>query len=441
MKKRLVSLISALSLLISGPVFGQCPLEFKGNDAALIGVYIAPVRGGVCLEYNADRQFLPASVMKVVTSAAAISRYGGEYRWTTDVKSVGRLSGGVLSGNILVEGSGDPTLGSVQFKDTLPGFISSVRDAVRRAGITTVEGTVTTAAPWPDQGPVMTWELEDIPGVDGAGFYALNYMDNVFTLSVPSMKATPAIPGLKVRNEMGGSGGVRFTRYPGSNEIVVRGSLGRKQKRASLRCSMPDPTLVLVSRLDSALECRNRRDLTVAADTAMILSYSSPLLRDVCRSLMVRSDNQMAEATLRLLAPRGSLAGALKAERDILTGLGVDMRNARLADGSGLSRHNCISPRQLGRILAVMAHNADYLGTFARVGLDGTVRNFMKKMPRRTEFILKSGSMTGVVCYAGYRLDPETKAPTHVLVAMVNNAPVASDARTAIASFFGSYNY
>ena len=121
-----------------------------------------------------------------------------------------------------------------------------------------------------------------------------------------------------------------------------------------------------------------------------------------------------------------------------MTGLGVDLKGARIADGSGLSRHNAISPRQLGQILRSMARNGDYVGSFARVGLDGTVRNFMKTDPNRENFVLKSGSMTGVICYVGYRLDPQTKSPTHVLAIMINNAPDSKAARAAIASFLSS---
>lgn len=431
--------LGAAALLLSGIAFGQCPLRFEGADQALIGVYIAPVGGGTPLvDYNSERMFTPASVMKSVTVGAAIGQRGGDFRWETKVCAVGKIGAdGTLRGDIVVVGSGDPTLGSAQFSENRQGFVEAVKDAAALRGIRSVSGAVVNGSGvWPDLGPVPSWEIEDIPGVDGAGFYPLNYSDNIFLLSYPSMTSTPSVPGLKVEY-LGGSGGLRFTRFPGSSEVRVYGHLPRKQTRATFKCSMPNPQAVVLAQLTRALSA-GEKAVKAAGDTLVLLTYQSPALRDVARSLMVRSDNQMAEATLRLLAPRESRGKALATERTILSGAGANLKNARLADGSGLSRHNAISPRQLCSVLSAMAGNGDYVGSFARVGLDGTVRSFMKGMKGRDNFVLKSGSMTGVVCYVGYRLDPKTKAPTHVVAMMVNNAPNASAARAAMAKLLSA---
>lgn len=436
---RKLILCATLALLATDIAFGQCPLAFEGADQALIGVYIAPVSNGSrpLVEYNSEKLLTPASVMKAVTTAAALTHCGGDYRWKTTVAASGKIADGILHGNIIITGSGDPTLGSAQFRKEQPDFLQTVKEVAALRGICRIEGkTVKGGAAWPDLGPVPSWELEDIPGPDGAGFYPLNYMDNVFILSVPSMRTVPQIPGLSVK-QMGGNSGLYASRFPGSTQLRVYGRLGHKQKRASLKCSMPDPSAVLLTEVDSIFAAGGK-NFDACADTVMLTQYMSPALRDVTRSLMVRSDNQMAEATLRLLAPNRSRKEALAKERAILSDIGVNLKNARLADGSGLSRHNAISPRQLGSVLRAMAANGDYIGSYARVGLDGTVRSFMKGMNGADNFVLKSGSMTGVVCYAGYRLDPETKEPTHVIVMMVNNAPNASAARKAMAELLAS---
>lgn len=433
-------LIGAMAALLStGIAYGQCPLTFDGGGAATVGVYIAPIKGGsTTVDYNSAKLMTPASVMKAVTVAAALSRYGGDYRWTTTVGATGKISDGTLSGNITLTGSGDPTLGSDFFK-TQPSFLASLKNAASAKGISRVAGSAVNVSPWPGEGPVPSWELEDIPGIDGAGFYSLNYNDNVFVLSYPSMSAKPTIPGLKVTYK-GGTGGLRFYRNAGSSEVTLYGKLGRKQTRASFKCSMPDPPAVLLNEVNKALNAAKGKAVA-STDTMRLLDYKSPALRDVARSLMVRSDNQMAEATLRLLAPRGMRSKAIETERELLSSLGVNLKTARIADGSGLSRHNAISPRQLGEVLRVMARNGDYVGSFARVGLDGTVRNFMRGVPGRENFVLKSGSMTGVVCYVGYRLDPRTKSPTHVIAIMVNNAPNSTSARASIAKLLNETKF
>lgn len=429
---RKILLTAALTLLITDIASGQCPLTFEGAAEATVGIYIAPVEGGSTVyDYNSSKLMTPASVMKAVTVAAAISKYGGDYRWTTAVGATGQVSGGVLNGNITITGSGDPTINSDYFKEQ-PEFIQAVKSAAAAKGIHSIKGQAINVRPWPGEGPVDSWELEDIPGVDGAGFYSLNFDDNVFVLTYPSMTTSPKIPDLKVSYN-GGTGGLRFYRNPGSNEVAIYGSLPKKQTRASFKCSMPNPPAVLLEAVNNSLGAAKQK-VENSKDTLQLLSFKSPMLKDVARSLMVRSDNQIAEATLRLMAPGKMRSKAIEAEKILLTSKGVNLKGARIADGSGLSRHNAISPRQLGEVLRVMARNGDYVGSFARVGLDGTVKNFMRGIPGRENFILKSGSMTGVVCYVGYKLDPTTKAPTHVIAIMINNAPNPTTARKAIAT-------
>ncbi len=429
-----------LALICAGTAFGRCPLDFSGNDNAAVGIYMVELSSdSVVAEHNSDMFLTPASVLKSVTTAAALTEKGGDFRWNTSVVAVGRINNGTLNGDLIIRGSGDPTLGSEHFNEVQPDFIQAVKQAAAAKGITRIDGRVRVSADWPDQGPVPSWELEDIPGIDGAGFYALNYKDNIFTLNYPAMTTRPAIPNLEI-TDVGGSGNLRFFRFPGSRQINLYGKLGRKQRRAVFKCSMPDPPSVLAYEMEQAFgACR--KNYGALNDTVGLIDYTSPALRDVTRSMMVRSDNQMAEAALRLLVPGQGRGSALKAEREILSAIGVDMQNVRLADGSGLSRHNAISARRLGELLRLMSRNADFVGSFARVGVDGTVRNFMKNNPDRRNFLLKSGSMTGVVCYVGYRIDPQSLVPTHAIAILINNAPEPSKARAAIGNYLANFDF
>lgn len=443
MRKLLQGAIFAL--LFAGTAVGQCPLTFVGSDKASIGVYVAPVDGGTPLaEYNASCLFTPASVMKSVTVAAALAKYPGNYRWQTTVMAVGPVNDGVLNGDLVIVGSGDPTLGSEYFKEGRESFINAVKNGLRQAGISSIAGKVRQQGDgWPNEGPVPSWELEDIPGIDGAGFYSLNYCDNTFTLHYPSMAVSPAVPGLNV-SYTDGSESIGFKRDCGSYDLTVYGTLPKRQKSITFTCSMPNPPEVLLNALTSALPVQGREIKAASAADAstVITTYCSPELKDVARSLMVRSDNQMAEATLRLMAPKKPRRTAIAEEVKTLTACGADLQNVRIKDGSGLSRHDAISPRQLCSVLDAMASNPDYVNSFARVGMRGsTVFGFMKDMPGRENFLLKSGSMTGVVAYTGYRIDPETMKPTHVIAIMVNNAPNPAKARAAMAELLSSLPY
>ncbi|MDE6262974.1 MAG: D-alanyl-D-alanine carboxypeptidase, partial [Muribaculaceae bacterium] len=108
----ILRIISGLGLMMSAAVaFGSCPLSFKGDNVASVGVYIAPVDAAKEPTYNfqSDHLMTPASVMKSVTVAAALKEKRGDYKWETRVMAVGKVQDGTLHGNIIIEGSGDPT--------------------------------------------------------------------------------------------------------------------------------------------------------------------------------------------------------------------------------------------------------------------------------------------------------------------------------------------
>ncbi len=414
----------ALSLLISvfGVVaFGSSPLLLgEGTSLAMLVAPLTPGRGD-SVDYQSRLLLTPASVMKTVTSAAVLHARGGDYRWVTTVTAQGEIIDGVLHGNMVITGSGDPTLDSRAFSQQQPNFVSEVTQAAEALGIRSVRGRVIAAPAWPNQGAVPTWELEDISCTDGAGFYRLNWRDNVCSVEVPSLRVSPA--GAAVAHWSHTAGPLQFSRTEGSDTLSIIGS-HNSAKPTYFSCSMPNPPAALVGALSRALHAQGETVVPKSGVATTLLTHQSPPLREVVRSLMVRSDNQMAEAILRLLAPGGTRAQAIQEERRILRSLGVDLTGVRIADGSGLSRHNAISPRLLVDVLRAMADNPDFVGAFARVGREGTVRSFMWGNPNREEFILKSGSMTGIVCYCGYRLDPTTQRPTQVLALMTNNSPL-----------------
>lgn len=429
--RRLTLLTLLIVLLGFGGAAQQCPLKVKGGDAVSVGIYIAPVESGTpVVDYHSRLLLTPASILKSLTVATAYRLLGPDWQWTTTVARRGAVDGGTLRGDLVVRGGGDPTLGSRHFKEQ-PSFFSAVSAALRERGITRIEGNIVLdSSAVPDGGAVSTWEVEDIPWDYGAGAYAINYADNTFSLTVPEMKVYPPVPGLEVANRTVKAGkSLTLTRGVGSNLLTVGGSLGNR-RQATLQCSMPDPGAVLASRLESALAALGIVVEHNSASSAngceeVILEYKSPKLSQVGRSLMVRSDNLMAEATLRALAPAAPIDSALSRERRFWRSKGVDMSLWKINDGSGLSRANAISAAALGDILRQMASTPGvaqtYIDSFARTGLDGTLTSFLNKNPRRREFVLKSGSMGGVQCYAGYRLDPDTRQATHVIVVMVNN--------------------
>jgi D-alanyl-D-alanine carboxypeptidase/D-alanyl-D-alanine-endopeptidase (penicillin-binding protein 4) len=108
--------------------------------------------------------------------------------------------------------------------------------------------------------------------------------------------------------------------------------------------------------------------------------------------------------------------------KNTLKSIGVDLSNMKIADGSGLAVTNRLSPRFLGSLLTKMAQSDDaknYVSLFPAVGKEGSVRSLLADTRLAGKLVMKSGSMSGVLCYAGYKLD-DSGQPTHVVIIMVN---------------------
>ena len=138
---------------------------------------------------------------------------------------------------------------------------------------------------------------------------------------------------------------------------------------------------------------------------------------------MVRSDNMFAEGMLRTLAPGQKRSKAIKLEKEFWNSIGINAKYTIINDGSGLTRANRLSPRFIGNVLEWMSKSknaAAYTSFFPRAGRDGTMRGFLAKSKSLKGLIaLKTGSVSSVQCYAGYKLSKQGK-PTHVIVIMVN---------------------
>lgn len=380
MKKVFVSLILTIISFALNSAWGQCPLKFKGSNASTVGIYIEDIANGKTTTYESNRTMTPASILKSLTCATALRVLGTDYRFKTDFYLI---SDTASSGNynLVVKASADPTMGSREFKESghLP---DSVASALAALGVKNIGGDIVIdGSVLPKGGGIVPqWEVEDVTESYGVGLYPLNWMDNYFESDyiIPSPQ--------EYFKEL-------LTQSLAMNDIGIDGNV------------LPLPT-------DS-----------VTADTLHVLTHNSAPLGDIMRSLMVRSDNLMAEGTLRALMPYATRDSAITFMKDYWLKNGVDLTFTRILDGNGLSRGNALSAAQMGHILTAMAkskYSSDYVALFPRAGKEGTVKSFMRGSRLEGHLAVKSGSMSGVHCYAGYRLDRKGN-PTHTVVVMVNN--------------------
>jgi len=426
MTNMLRSLLLTLSLILLPQLLRAFPLDVVGIDTTRTAVWIHDLRLGADLvRANIDCSLVPASVTKAVTSASLLSIADESERFATPVVALGEISAdGVLDGNIVVKASGDPTIES-SFLEGTRGFADSIAAAALRLGIREVKGTVVIdESAFPDATTPPGWMDEDLLWPYGTRLHGANYADNKFLLRWPSKVTVPEVPGLKFSTVYGRGRRAKVSRKDGSETFTVSGNTRRA---FSDSYAMPRPAKAMRAAVakalsDAGIEVKGGNTGKLDAEHPLYVHLSPPF-GEILRSLMVRSDNLMAEGMLRALVPGGTRADALAEERKIWAGEVLSPHGVNLVDGSGLSRSDRLTARFLGGVLRSMASSDAsevYAGLFPRAGVDGTLRNFLVETPLEGRVAMKTGSMKGVQSYAGYLLDDEGR-PTHMMVFIAND--------------------
>lgn len=420
-KHLIISLVLALASGTAAHAEGA--LGIDGEEATSVGLYIKNIATGeVLVEHNSKLALTPASVTKAVTTASALSLCGADTSFTTTVVLQGTREGAVLHGNLVVRSAADPTLESENFK-ARRGFADAIASRLADEGITDIEGTIVVEETLSGAGPIPQWEIEDVAWPYGAALHGFNWRDNTVTLFPATGRTEPEAPGLEICLERAKSNDILRGAF--SDRLLVW-TRDPNDTKWSINVSVPDPAAVFVAELTRKLRAKDIKvgdtPLAPSGDTTLLYRHSSAPFGEIMRSLMVRSDNLFAEGMLRAIAPGASRGAAIAREKSVWKSRGIDAKYTIINDGSGLTRANRLSPRFLGDVLEWMAKSEwadDYTAFFPRAGRDGTLRGFLADSPLKGRIALKTGSVSSVQCYAGYRLDAEGK-PTHVVVMMVN---------------------
>lgn len=424
--------ITALLLLAGGNAYGE-RLSFYGRDAATVGVYIENLATGKVVESeNINMSMIPASILKSVTTATALNLLGEDFKYVTNVMLQGSQTGNVFNGNLVIRASGDPTVESSHFSDRA-GFIDRIAAELKAKNITSITGQIFVDEEiFSDTGQIPQWVIEDTGWDYGAGYYGFNYSNNTFRLYTDGGRTIPEVPDIDVITERNSSG-TDILRGINSDLYIVSGR-NVDNNNFYVTTTMNSPAYAFTYNLTKRLAKEGikvgDKDIDNTGGETLLLKYESPVNEEMLRTLMFKSDNMMAEATLRALAPGKSRDAAIKRELNFWKENGVATDFIKIADGSGLARVDRVTPKFMAQVLKFMAkskYSGTYVSLFPKVGREGTVKNFMKRTALDGKLVLKSGSMNGVHCYAGYKIDGNGN-PTHSVVIIVNNFFCSRDA-------------
>jgi D-alanyl-D-alanine carboxypeptidase/D-alanyl-D-alanine-endopeptidase (penicillin-binding protein 4) len=393
------------------------------------GMVVSLTRGDTLYAYNAGETMLPASTMKLLTSAIAFERFGPNYQFSTDALRDGSVGAdGTLTGNLYIRGDGDPAL-SGKF---LPGGPSApmnrLADLVAQKGIKHITGNVIgDASAFDDQKVPEGWLSRYLQASYAARVSALSLNENLVAVAVtptspgkpatvtlePSTSAIPLVAN--VRTVAGGGARLGF-RKRGDGAITASGSIGSRTGTRKYVYIVEDPASFTTGALRNALIARGVRvdggiQLGQTPSSAVkIASLLSPPLASMVAAMNRESINHYAELLFRnvarMEAPVGSAETGYAALRRFMSErVGGDANSVVAADGSGLSTLDRTTPRALIQLLAY-GHHAPWASAFHAslpvAGESELLRHRMRATPAQGNLHAKTGTTTNVIALAGY---------------------------------------
>ncbi len=404
--------------------------EFRKAD---VGVHVVALGSGrVVCSRNAMHRFIAASNEKLVTAATALETLGEDYRFETTLFGRGEVTGGVLQGDLMLRGGGDPTLGGRHDQEDAMTIFRRWAGRMREGGLHGVTGDVVADATFFDRTyrhpawsryPIWKWHYTTTAG--------LSINDNCVRVTVKPGAAAGAAAVLEINPSAAPATlqnlcktalkqhAIWFDRVAGSSAIKVGGYVRQGSEGYSHEVTIPDPPLYAAAALKQAFEEEGipiggrarvlARPNPALYATARRLCARSTALPPVLRTMVSRSHNHYAEQVMKTIGAEadgvGSWeAGCGRAARFLRT-LGFKDAEYSLDDGSGLSRRNELTPALLTTLLIRMArseHAATFRSLLAVAGEEGTLRNRLTEEPYGGNVRAKTGYLSGVGALSGY---------------------------------------
>jgi len=409
--------------------------------------------GSTVFTHNADAPLLPASNTKVFVMAAALKVLGAEFRFQTRLATDGT--------NLYLIGDGDPGLGDPKIHQRHGHSITSDfeqwADALKTAGQAEFSGRLVIDESIFDDARVHpSWEPDDLGKWFAAPVGGLNFNDNcvdiTLTPTLPgrpvSVSVLPRCPLIEIENSCrtGPNGQPVLHHVPGTYRYTIRGTCNKKWPFTSVPVS--DPGLVTAETLRAVFAERGVRiagpterrrvrqpDGSLPTELTLLAVRVTPLAETLERAGK-DSQNLFADCLLKRTAyewarcrqlsdPQGSWALGQDAVRAALRESSVSLDSLVVADGSGLSRDNRCTARQLAAVLAWMhtQREAELLrASLSVAGEEGSLRKRLKDMAGRV--LGKTGTMKNVRTLSGYVLSKD--GPTYAFAVMFNGYPGGS---------------
>lgn len=428
-----------------GPA-AELAAELPGATIGMIAVDVDS--GEELISVNADTLLVPASNVKLMTTAAALEMLGPRYRFWTEAGLVRHA--GDDAEDLLLTFGGDPSIGDPLGMCTDELF-SSIGDALVGKGVTRLTGDVVADdSRFAGEDYCPDWQLGEVSTLYAAPVSAASIEDNSLVVHLQaaadgSVVSRAAVPyPVETAVTISDVTALAAPRIAPGEPAVVTGSLAAGDV-VDVFIPIERPAVFWAERLRDYLVSRGievdgvaqQRSAAVAGEAKDILvSWLSPPLSEIVRETNRKSRNQWAELLCKELghevSGEGTFAGGAEAVRYFLERAGVSEGEVSLVDGSGLARTNLVTPRAIVTLLLHMRHAPqwmDFAGSLAVAGSEGTLRRRFRGTPLDGRVIAKTGTLRHVSALSGYMWLPDRELAFAVIVngRMVEASEAASD--------------
>lgn len=412
-------------------------------DHALWGVKVQSMETGqVLYELNPSKLMMPASNMKIVTVATTTSRLGWDHRYETVLATNGELDEGVLHGDLIVIGGGDPTIGAERDEPT--ATLDSWADQLASKGLTKIEGRIVgDDDAFDDESFGAAWEWNDFATGSAAPISALQFHQGLVIVTVTpglsvgdpaTIEVGPDGSQLRIVNRVttsaaGETRSVGLARMQTEPDLFVSGSIPVDADPYRRTAAVLNPTSFFVRAFRAALVRRGidvsgravdiddlkHKKEELASDESSessrheLLRFSSDTFASIGTVLMKDSQNLYAETFLKTLGKEERGSGSAQAGREVasqvLSSWGIPETEYMIFDGSGLSRRNYVTADMLLKILRAVHGGGDFeqfLATLPIAGVDGTLERRMRATRAEGNVRAKTGTISNTRALSGY---------------------------------------
>ena len=387
---------------------------------------------------NENKNFAPASNMKLFTTAAALIKLTPKFQFCTTIYQNGQISeDGILEGDLVIRGSGDPSINNRYHDSNITYIFETWADSLKQIGVNAINGNIIGDDNYFEDeimGEGWAWDYQSdwFAAQISAFSFNDNCMNIVFSagdsVGLPvKFKLEPVTDYVEIVNkvvtvEHGLQNGIYYNRKRGTNRVEISGALPIDFSDKRGWFSVENPTLFAATVLKQTLE---KKEILVngiakdiddyddysysTGDQNKLFNYFSPPLWQIVETINKNSQNLYAELILRTLGAEfkdeGSAQKSIEVVKEVLTSMAINPDNFNMVDGSGLSRLNLVTPKHIITLLRYMKNhpvNEFFYNSLPIAGIDGTLKRRLKNSSTRGNVKAKTGYLGNVVALSGY---------------------------------------